>query len=681
MITLKSHIESVNGRAFGSVEASQDGTLFHSDRLDLTSANCRKKFADEICRKLAIQPADIAATVDEIDALLLVELNRLRNESVESDTDDGHDDDDDDSRKDEKEQRLSQSTVLVGLADGVEFFRCDDTAYATVFNNDHKENHPVNAKGFRLWLQRRYYESFKRAPSSQALQDALGVLAGKALFEGKNHTTAVRVGKYGDAIYIDICNDKWQAVEITAQGWQVVSDVPIKFIRRRGMLPLPTPVSGGTLDELRPLANASDDATWTLLASWLVGALNATGPYTVLALNGEQGSAKSTTCRMLRMLIDPNTANLRAAPRDDRDLLIAASNSWVVCFDNLSDLRDWLSDGCCRLATGGGFATRELFTDGEEKIFEATRPILINGIEEVATRPDLLERSITLTLPPIPDDRRVDEDSLWKQFHETRPRILGALLDAVVMALRNLPTVKLDVMPRMADFCRWVVAAEPALPWTPGNFMAAYNANRAAGNDLALEASPVAAVIVKLMEGKPEWTGTATQLLKELDSLIDEAGKRRPDWPKTARGLSGAIKRITPALRRGGIVVTQAARTEKARQLHIEHIGKQPSEPSFASAESKNPPGATENSIFNDDRNDGHDGSQFQPSAEPSCQKPHLDAENAIPDGHDGHDGSNPHQSNDPMDDLSDADLEALRQADAGHYLGRARIHDLASKN
>src|SRR5262249_31989199 len=173
-------------------------------------------------------------------------------------------------------------------------------------------------------------------------------------------------------------------------------------------------------------------------------------------INGEQGSAKSTLCRMLRALLDPNQSPIRRPPKEDRDLMIAACNGWVIAFDNLSGLPPALSDALCSLATGGGFSTRELYTDDEEKLFDAMRPIMLNGIEDVATRPDLLDRSLLLTLPAIPDDRRLDEETLWRRFGEVRPRVLGALLDAVSAAIRNGPRVCLDRKPRMADFATWV---------------------------------------------------------------------------------------------------------------------------------------------------------------------------------------------------------------------------------
>src|SRR5690606_22857722 len=182
--------------------------------------------------------------------------------------------------------------------------------------------------------------------------------------------------------------------------WRLATRRPV-FRRVRGMRPLPEPRSGGSIEDLRPFVNVPDENAWRLLVAWLLAALRPTGPYPVLVLQGEQGSAKSTTARVLRALVDPSKAPIRTMPRDERDLMVAASNSWVIVLDNLSGIPNWLSDAICRLSTGGGFATRALYTDDEEAIFEATRPVILNGIDDVVSRSDLLDRSLVLTLPTI----------------------------------------------------------------------------------------------------------------------------------------------------------------------------------------------------------------------------------------------------------------------------------------
>jgi len=558
------------GKAKGTLSATLPGGDGFTDKIDLTDAAERARFVKALCKgRKGIDKKAVAA-----------ELERLAGEVAAK----------------AGEGRRSQADVLLALAIGLELFHSpgnggDGEAFASFTVNGHKETWAIRSGGFRSWLARLYHAETGRAPSAQALQDALGVLAGQAQYDGPERPLALRVAEHQGAIYLDLADPEWRAVEITAKGWRVVADPPVRFVRRRGMLALPEPERGGSLDEMRPLVNLPDAEGWTLYLSWLVAALRPGKPFPVLALNGEQGSAKSTLCRMARALIDPNAAPLRRPPRDDRDLMIAANNGWVVALDNLSGIPPVLSDALCALATGGGFGTRELYTDDEEKLFDAMRPIMLNGIEDVATRPDLLDRCLCLTLPEIPNDNRQEEDELWSRFEVVRPRVLGALLDAVAMALRNKGTVKLASKPRMADFAAWVVAAEPALPWEPGAFLRAYAGNRGAANELALEASIVAAPLTALLAaGGGRWQGTARELLDALEGHATEKVKKHRDWPANARKLGGELRRLAPNLRRAGtnVVFDREPGGTRRRLIRLENACKIPSQPSRSSQSPEN---------------------------------------------------------------------------------------------
>ncbi len=335
--------------------------------------------------------------------------------------------------------RGSQTDILVGYAEDSELLHTpDQVAYSTFRVGDHRETWPVESKRYELYLRRRYFELHGKAPKAQAIKDAVDTIVARALFDGIEERVFVRLAGHEGAVYVDLANESWEAIEITPVGWQVVSDPPVKFVRRKTSAPLPQPVPGGSIEELRPFLNA-DERYFRLVVGWLVGALNPEGPYPVLEINGWQGSAKSTLARLLVALIDPSVAPLRALPGNERDLAIAANGRWVLAFDNASYVRAEISDAMCRLSTGGGFATRRLYTDDEEMIFDAKRPQIVNGINPVVLRGDLQERSLQVVLNPIlPEERRQEQD-FWEDFEEARPRIFGALLDAVSCALRNSP--------------------------------------------------------------------------------------------------------------------------------------------------------------------------------------------------------------------------------------------------
>lgn len=454
---------------------------------------------------------------------------------------------------DEKEKDSDRLIRLAGPA--FLFHDANREAFASVAAEGRVETWSIRSSDFKHWLTHQYYLDAEGAPSGNAMKEAIAVLEAKAKFVGPTMPVFTRLADYEGDIYLDLANEDRTVVKITSDGWDLVNDAPVKFRRPKGMTPLPTPVMGGTIDELRPFLNVRDETDWMLIVAWLLAALKPTGPYPLAAFHGEHGSAKSTTARVLRNLVDPNSAPVRSEQKDGRDLMISATNGWMIVLDNLSKISDSLSDSLCRLSTGGGFATRTLHTDTDETILNAQRPIIVTGIEELATRGDLLDRSLVITLPAIGSSERKAERKFWAEFDAAQPRILGALLTILAGALRELPAVDLPHLPRMADFAVWVTAAEPALGWERGAFMKAFLESRHRANEVALEASLLATPIFKLIERGP-WSGTAEQLLYLLEPMVPESVRRNAEWPRTPRGLAGALRRLNPNLRPLRIEIT-----------------------------------------------------------------------------------------------------------------------------
>jgi len=423
----------------------------------------------------------------------------------------------------------------------------DGVAYATVKVNNHQEHWPLRSRSFRSWLAGELWKTGKRVASSQAMQDTLAVLEGYAVHEGEAYEVHVHLAEHSGNVYLDLCDEEWRVVEITSTGWAVTNNPPVRFRRTKGMRALPIPEKGGNLDELRRFVNVSNEE-WPLVKGWLVGCFNVKGPHAGLAYGGEHGSGKTTATKVLKRLIDPSQSDLRSPPRNTQDLMIAANNSWVVGYDNLSSLRSYLSDDLARLATGSGFSTRTLYENDEETLFSACRPVLLNGIEDVVTRPDLMDRFIVIRAPRIEDTKRRDEADLWQKFEAVRPRMLGALLTSASKALHDLPNVKLDEQPRMLDFAKFVVAAES--DEDKGRFLKAYIANRRDAQDMAIDADLVAQAILRHIEKARKWTGTAQELAKLL--LPDNVPK---EWPTTGQKMAGVLRRAAPALRAKGLEV------------------------------------------------------------------------------------------------------------------------------
>jgi hypothetical protein len=406
-------------------------------------------------------------------------------------------------------------------------------------------------RAFQLFLLRIYYLHTGESPGSRAIRAAAELFEARALFDAEECPVHLRVAEHGGRLYLDLCDRAWRAVEIDTAGWRVVDRPPAKFRRTRGAQPLPEPECGGSLEELRPFFNI-DHHGWILIKAFLVAALRPGFPLPILVVKGEQGAGKSTACRVISSLIDPRTSALRGVPREVRDLTAAARNSWLVCFDNLNRLPEDLADAACRQATGGGFGGRQLYSDHDEVIFDATRPLVFNAIPDLGTaRPDFLDRALIVEFLSITPEIRRDEAQFWSEFSRLQPRILGALLDAAVAGLRNLPRVRLDRPPRLADFALWVSACEQALGMKPGETMAACRVNSVEARDLALDASPLYQPLTDL--ARQGFTGTVAELHTRLDSMVSDAMRRSVRWPKATNGLGNALRRMATNLRAAGI--------------------------------------------------------------------------------------------------------------------------------
>ncbi len=474
-----------------------------------------------------------------------------------------------------KRERKSQATLLVDLVEAEgssEFFHSPDgEALATVRVREHHETWLVKSRGFRRWLQRRYFEAFGTAASAQGIQDAIGVFEGRASFEGHAYPVYTRVAAHDGEIELDLGDESWSAVRVTRNGWAIVATPQAKFRRTKGMAALPRPVRGVTLAALDACVNIDNAGDLGLLKTWLVAALWPTGPYPLLVLSGEQGTAKSFLARVLFACTDPRSAPLRGAPRDERDLMIAASNGWTLGYDNISRIPNWFSDALCRLATGGGLATRELYSDTDETIFDVTRPVVLTAIEHVVTASDLSDRAMSLVLPKIDDEKRRTEKALWCAFEAVRPRILGALLDALSRGLRDVDQPTTARLPRLADFARLALAVAPSVGWTAEAFIDSYDAKRKSAHADVLDGVPWLPQLRKL---NLPWIGTATELQRTI--CAGHEFSAQDGWPRSASAMSGALRRLAPNLRATGMDV-HYGRTGDTRTIRLERMDTVPS--------------------------------------------------------------------------------------------------------
>lgn len=466
---------------------------------------------------------------------------------------------------------MADQLVDMALQEDIEF--CHDgisTPYARFQIEDHYELWPCRSRVFKRFLSRLCWTEQRKAPGSDAINSALNTLEAKAVFSGSLIEVHNRVARLGDEYYYDLSDQEWRTIKITANGWNIVSDPPVRFRRHAHQAPQVEPTPGGDLRQLGQFLNLRYPSQEILLEVYLVSCLIPDIPHAVPIVYGPPGSAKTTLLRIMRRLIDPSQTETLSLSWSKDEVIQQMSHHWAPYYDNISSIKEWTSDVLCRAVTGEGASKRQLWTDDEDIIYNFRRCVALNGINVVATEPDLLDRGILFELEQISDVDRMDEATFWEDFEEIRPKLFGAMLDALSKAISLRPSIKLDRSPRLADFAIWGCAIAEALGYERQDFLNAFDKNIAMRNEEAIASSLVGAALLEFMEGKDRWEGETAVLLKNLEEMVPEKIQRSKLWPKASHMLTRRLNEIKTNLLAVGIAITTGERDNKKRHLTIE---------------------------------------------------------------------------------------------------------------
>jgi len=469
-----------------------------------------------------------------------------------------------------QQDRERQRLVNVFVDGDKALFRdANGDIFADLIVDGHRETWPIRSMEFRgayiAYLQRQLDRlvsegsilaiGVKYAMTKNAINNVINeyeIKANSSLATRRDVYT--RIAPHEDDIFIDLCNPNWEAIRITAGGWSIVESPPVRFRRTRGMLPLPYPERGGKIEALRPFFNLKTEADFTVIVGYVLAALRPFAPYPILNPIGPPGAAKTRLLRLIRRLTDPNGAETTPLPPSGEELFLSARNSHFLAYENVSHLSKKMSDHLCRMATGGSYRGRRRYTNTDENLHRGGRPISFEGIHNVVTEPDMLDRLVAIEVERV--ERYQDDKVLDRNFDRARPRILGALLDLLVAGLREETTVRLTLpAPRMVGFVTWAVAC--GLP----GFEQAYASNRQDAINTLLEYDAAAKAVRALMEGRKRWHGTATKLLADLGEV---GGVKNP------RMLADRLRLLTPMLATVSIHIIPGKRKDTERPLTIE---------------------------------------------------------------------------------------------------------------
>jgi hypothetical protein len=465
-----------------------------------------------------------------------------------------------------KKKPVAKTLIQLALEYGSLWHDSTGAGWVDFSVNGNLQTARLRSKRFRDFLAQVLWEREERSINSEGWSEAVGTLEGLARFNGPEREAFLRVGTHNGDIYIDLGTDDWQIVRVGPNGWDIIpyAECPIRFYRADCQLPLPIPTRGGSLDDLWQLLNVRESDR-PLVLGWILSTFTPDGSKPILTFSGEKGSGKSSAATLLKRLTDPTKVSKASGVGDARTVASAAVGRWVLCFDNLTHLSPEQQDLLCCVSTGAGYSHRTLYSDLDETFLEFRRPQILTGVDLIPTRSDLLDRCLIVRLERIPEDERLTEEELETLTLSLLPGIYGALLDLLVTALRNLPTTKPARLPRMADFARLGLAAK--IP----NFMETYATNIEVGSQAAVEASPLAAGILALLDTcNGYWHGTTTELIRKLQEL-DPTSKdfQKLSARSVGRKLASSLKGDLAAV---GVEVDQGKSTNGQRYLILSRI-------------------------------------------------------------------------------------------------------------
>jgi hypothetical protein len=566
--------------------------------------------------------------------------------------DDGGGGEEDDDDEEKKKQRAKVALELAEKHSKELFVNEFGRAFAAIQVDDHTEIHPMDERRFKNWLSNIYYKQEDDLLSDDDLKKSIRILEAKAEFDSgvRKHRLDVRVRGYSkqredrwlkqtdnyqgyelgdededtedfDEIYYDLTNLKWEAVKITADGWEIVKNPPILFRRYGGERAQPHPnrnYDKNVLNKFLGLLNVKNQDHITILKGKLPSQLwPTTTPKFVLMEPAAHGSGKTTMFELIKDSIDPNTTKTASLPGEIFNLKQYLAHNYISFFDNVSNISDEQSDTLCRAVTGSGDMKRKLYENDEDIIYNYRRIVGLNGINNAATRPDLLDRGVIIELEKIDRQNRKLLRTIKRDYNKLKADLLGFYLDIIVEVLKERKkhrdtdpdfyglkdlVVQTGGLPRMADAAilseqiAAKVAEKMGESYQPGDFLNALNRNLETLNVEALKESLVAEAMITFMtdmetfkkgidkkkhgDNYPHWEGSPTNLLGELNEFIDthqdiKINTRSKAWPQDPAVFGKELRRISPNLAALGIKIE----TKRTEYNVLYNISKMPTVP------------------------------------------------------------------------------------------------------
>jgi hypothetical protein len=463
-----------------------------------------------------------------------------------------------------EEEKLSIVQQLVDLANKESTLFVDERGKpcASVANDKGTFVMAIRSEAYKRWLAVEYRKGGGKPYSTETERTALrfveaDAVAGGTVFELFNRFAFQKTPKKRNGvndIFIDLAKGRG-VIHVTPRKWEVQFRPPILFrsFSHQKAHPIPTTIS--KTQQILKFLNIRRDEDAVLTLVWLVTACFVDVPRPILCFHGPQGSAKTTAAKILGTILDPSETPVITPKHYQAEWTQVLDHHAVPVFDNLPKLQNWQADMLCRAVTGDSISKRQLYTDDEDVIASYKRAIILSGINIPSVQPDLLDRLLMIELKRISPSERKQERQLWAEFEEARPSLFAGLCETIMLTMRYYKNIKTPLLPRMADFGALGCAAAKALGYKQKDFVKAFDANTKRQHREVLESQPIARAVIRLMNEKGLWTGTASQLSGELRRLVQgEEDDFAPQmWPSANNALTRALRNLQATFVDNGI--------------------------------------------------------------------------------------------------------------------------------
>jgi hypothetical protein len=419
------------------------------------------------------------------------------------------------------------------------------------------------------FLDKAFFELKGKYPTESALKEAI-IKMERHAEKIVEKDIPIRVRHEDTTTYVDFGNG--EGTVLTSKGWWV-DELPetVYFKRPQGMGRMTPPAKKGSLKTLKELINFESEKDWHMILSWLTAAIGMTdGTYPILMIAGDAGAAKSTGTKILKAIADPQFPELLPYPRSVDALQLHAAYNYIMAYDNLSGISNEVSDALCTIASGTGFLARKLYTNLGRCALMVKRPIILNGIDNVARRNDFASRTIFIKFAEVEKGQRLSEEYINDIVERDLPKWRAAIYD-IITKVKDIDRSKLgrpDV--RLSDFASWAQAVSQVMKWKES----AYDILEENEEELVShlrETDLVTVYLLSYMENREIWKGTTKELYEELVAVVPSDVKRSKDWPDTLNGFGMRVNRAKPTLRSGGLKL-EKVRGRSAMIITLEKI-------------------------------------------------------------------------------------------------------------